>query len=191
MLFKLAKFATPVLGAAFLAWLFFAPPQRVGYAPEQPIAYSHQLHAGKHNMDCQYCHTGVAESKKAGVPSLNICMNCHLYGTMGYVDGKLSSELDKLKKLFAEKKSPEWIRVHNLPDHVKFPHAPHVKALSKEGAATKEACAVCHGNVDQMVVVSQQMPLNMGWCVNCHRDYRDQNNYRTHGVSTSCNVCHY
>lgn len=191
MLLKLAKFGTPVLGVAFLAWLIYGPPQKVGYAPEQPIAYSHALHAGQHKMDCQYCHTGVTESKKAGVPSLNTCMNCHNYGSMGYTKGKLSPDLQKLKALYKEKKSPEWVRVHNLPDHVRFSHAPHIKALLKDGAATKEACAVCHGNVDQMQVVKQVEPLTMGWCVNCHRDHRDKEDYQRRGVSTSCNFCHY
>ncbi|MCS6985121.1 MAG: cytochrome c family protein [Leptospiraceae bacterium] len=191
MVLKLVKIGLPLFVVAFLAWVIFAPPQRVGYAPEQPIAYSHALHAGKHGMDCQYCHTGVAVNKKAGVPSLNICMNCHAYGTMGYSGGKLSPEIAKLKKYYEEKKSPEWIRVHNLPDHVRFAHAPHIKALLKEGAPTKEACVPCHGQVEQMVVVSQVMPLNMGFCVNCHRDYRNAHEYRNRGVAVSCNFCHY
>jgi ABC-type nickel/cobalt efflux system permease component RcnA len=184
---KYAKIGMPVLLVAFAAWLIWAPPARVGYAPDQPIAYSHELHAGQLQIDCQYCHSGVTTSKKAGVPSLNTCMNCHALGKVQ----KSSDEIKKIRTYFDKKKSPEWVRIHNMPDHVRFSHAPHIKALLKEGKPSKEACLPCHGDVAAMKVVSQEKPHNMGWCVNCHRDHRDDKEYKSHGVDISCSTCHY
>lgn len=182
---KALALGLPAVLALAAAWLFFAPPPRVGYAPEQPFDYSHKLHAGEYQIDCQYCHTGATVGKKAGVPSMNVCMNCHL--SVGY--GK--EGVTQLQKMWKEKKSPEWVRVHNLPDHVRFAHGPHVNALLKDGMKTKEACAECHGNIADMQVVEQVEPMNMGWCVNCHRDFRDEKKYVDHGVDVSCNTCHY
>ena len=184
-LIQAAKYGTPVVLIAFAAWLIWAPPARVGYAPEQPISYSHQLHAGEYNIDCQYCHTGVTIGKKAGVPSMNTCMNCHI--NVGYN----KPGVKKLKKFYEEKKNLDWVRIYNMPDHVRFSHAPHLKQLMKDGKPTKEACVPCHGDVANMKVVEQVTPMNMGWCVNCHRDYRNNAEYKNHGVNINCNTCHY
>jgi hypothetical protein len=184
-LFKAIKYGTPVVLVAMAAWIIWAPPARVGYAPEQPIAYSHAKHAGEYGIDCQYCHTGVTTGKKAGVPSMNTCMNCHV--SVGY--GKPGVE--KLKKFYEKKQPLEWVRIHNLPDHVRFPHAPHIKQLLKEGQPTKTACTPCHGDVANMKVVEQVQSLNMGFCVNCHKDYRNDAEYKNHGVNINCNTCHY
>lgn len=195
-IFKALKYGTPVVITVLAAWIIWAPPARIGFAPEQPIAYRHDIHAGvagqktfdgkeQYGIDCQYCHTGVTQSNKAGVPSMNTCMNCHM--SVGY--GKPGVE--KLKK-FYEKKTPlEWVRVHNMPDHVRFPHAPHIKRLLKDGQDTKTACLQCHGDVSKMKVVEQVKSLNMGFCVDCHRDYRNETEYKNHGVSINCNTCHY
>ncbi len=195
-LFQVIKYGTPVFFLAFAAWIIWAPPARVGYAPEQPIAYRHDIHAGdptkkthdglpQYGIDCQYCHTGVTTSKKAGVPSMNTCMNCHI--AVGY--GKPG--VDKLKKFYSEKKPLEWVRIHNMQDFVRFAHAPHIKELLKPGQPTKTACVACHGDVASMEVVEQVKSLNMGFCVNCHRDYRNEAAYKKHGVNTDCNTCHY
>ncbi len=126
------------------------------YAPQQPIAFSHQLHAGKLNIDCQYCHTGVLKSKNASIPSANICMNCH------HQIKKDSPEIKKIH-LAVEKNQPiEWIRVHNLPKLAYFNHAQHVKVGNI-------ACEQCHGPVQEMEVIYQHQPLTMGWCIDCHR----------------------
>lgn len=179
MMEKALKLGVPVFTFLALVWLMMgAPPQKVGYAPEQPIHYSHVIHATTYNMDCQYCHTGVETSKKAGVPSINICMNCH---SLIYKKG----EAEKVQKAWKDQKSPEWIRVHNVPDHVHFSHAPHIKALSKAGEPTKESCKKCHGDVASMEVVAQQETLNMGFCIDCHREYEAE------GARTNCSTCHY
>ena len=127
-----------------------------GYQPDQPIAFSHKLHAGTNQIDCNYCHTGVYKSKSANIPSANICMNCH---------GEILKESPEIQKIYAaieEDRPIEWIRVHNLPDLSYFNHAQHV---SVGGIA----CETCHGDIKNMDVVYQHAPLTMGWCINCHR----------------------
>ena len=152
-----------------------------GYQPTQPIRFSHQLHAGKHKIDCQYCHIGASKGKASGIPTLNTCMNCHKAVTTGPVYGK--DEIAKIyaavgwdaeKKVYSGTPKPvEWIRIHNLPDHVYFNHSQHV-------VAGKVECQTCHGPVQTMAEVYQFAPLSMGWCVNCHRQTEVQfasNNY--------------
>ncbi len=141
-----------------------------GYAPTQPINFSHKLHAGTHKIDCQYCHDGARRSKSAVIPAINTCMNCHKA-----VEGETETaknEIDKIykaagwdpaqKKYTGEGQPVEWIRIHNLPDHVYFNHSQHVVAGGVE-------CQTCHGAVEEMAKVEQFSPLSMGWCVNCHR----------------------
>lgn len=130
-----------------------------GYQPEQPIAYSHALHAGLYELDCQYCHTGAERSRHAGVPSSSVCMNCH---SQVRTD---SAEIQKLAKFVAEDKPIPWVKVHRLPDFVYFNHASHVSAGLE--------CQRCHGPVQQMVRVEQKETMSMGWCLDCHRDVRD------------------
>ena len=127
-----------------------------GYAPKQPIAFSHKLHAGMYEMECNYCHTGVNKGKAATIPSVNICMNCH---------NAIKTESKEIQKLYTaiEKNRPiEWVRVHNLPDLAYFNHAQHVKVGKVE-------CQTCHGAIQEMEVVQQHSTLTMGWCINCHR----------------------
>jgi hypothetical protein len=156
------------------------------YQPEQPIYYSHKVHAGTNQINCLYCHSGAQEGKHANIPSLNTCMNCHmaineyagekLYREDGTeVDG--TAEIKKLysytgwdpdqKKYVNEPKPIEWVKIHNLPDHVYFNHAQHVKA-------GKVACQTCHGDIQNMGEVYQYSDLSMGWCVNCHRETKVQ-----------------
>jgi mono/diheme cytochrome c family protein len=128
-----------------------------GYAPKQPIPFSHKIHAGKYKIDCNYCHTGVNKSKSANIPSANICMNCH---------NVIKTDSPKLKGLFEAVKNNkpiEWVRVHNLPDLAYFNHSQHVKVGGLE-------CKTCHGPIEEMEVVQQYSPLTMGWCINCHRE---------------------
>lgn len=127
-----------------------------GYAPKQPIAYSHKLHAGQYKINCAYCHTSVYKGKTASIPSANICMNCH---------GVIKNNSPEIKKLYAaiEKNQPvEWIRVHNLPDLAYFNHAQHTNVGGVQ-------CVSCHGEIEKMEVVQQVSPLTMGWCIDCHR----------------------
>ncbi len=132
-----------------------------GYAPKQPIAYSHKIHAGDYQIDCNYCHTGVTKSKNANIPSPNICLNCHNSITKGTNTGTV--EIDKIFAAVENNKPIEWVRVHNLPDLAYFNHSQHV-------AVGKIACQTCHGPIEEMEVVRQYANLTMGWCVNCHRD---------------------
>jgi len=132
-----------------------------GYAPKQPIAYSHKVHAGDYQIDCNYCHTGVTKSKNANIPSPNICLNCHSSITEGTTTG--TKEIDKIFAAVENNEPIEWVRVHNLPDLAYFSHEQHV-------AVGKLECQTCHGPIEEMEVVRQYANLTMGWCVNCHRD---------------------
>jgi cytochrome c551/c552 len=137
-----------------------------GYAPEQPIKYSHKLHAGEMQIDCKYCHVGVEKGKQAGIPTVNICMNCHT-GVKQAAGGTGAEEIAKIRDAYESKKPIEWVRIHNLPDHVYFNHSQHVKA-------GQIACQTCHGQIQEMEVVAQNQPLSMSWCINCHRETKVQ-----------------
>jgi len=156
------------------------------YQPVQPIYYSHKVHAGINQINCQYCHTGVYQGKQATIPSVNVCMNCHMAineykGEKIFTeDGEEVNGTQEIEKLYkyagfepgkpwdASKAKPiEWVRIHNLPDHVYFNHAQHVKA-------GQVACQTCHGEIQKMGEVKQQNDLSMGWCINCHRETKVQ-----------------
>lgn len=129
---------------------------RVGYAPEQPVAFSHALHAGELGLDCRYCHTTVETAAHAAVPSTNVCMNCHT------AIAPTSQKLTVVRDSAADGQGIHWIRVHDTPDYVYFNHAAHVQ----RGVS----CVSCHGRVDRMERVTQVEPLSMAWCLECHRD---------------------
>lgn len=131
------------------------------YMPDQPIKFSHQVHAGDNQIDCMYCHHTADESKSANIPSTSLCMNCHIVVREGARSGKF--EINKLVQAYEEGRSIEWIRIHQLPDHVFFAHAQHV-------GAGKLDCTQCHGEVKEMHIVKQENDLSMGWCLQCHRD---------------------
>ncbi|MFC2112413.1 cytochrome c3 family protein [Bacteroidota bacterium] len=133
-----------------------------GYAPDQPIKFSHKIHVGQNNIDCLYCHNTAEHSKSAGIPSAGVCLNCHnLVVKEGTRSG--SFEINKIKRAVARGEPIIWNRVYALPDHVFFSHAQHVNAGEVE-------CAICHGEVEEMDIIRQFNDLSMGWCVNCHRD---------------------
>lgn len=142
-----------------------------GYKPEQPIRFSHKLHAGDNEIACQYCHSSVEKSRHAGIPSVNICMNCHKGIQSGpqYKDKEIAkiyqaAGFDPVKMTYDQTKANPltWIKVHTLPDHVYFNHSQHV-------VVGKIDCASCHGNVKEMTVAEQKAPLTMKWCIECHR----------------------
>ncbi len=159
-----------------------------GYAPVQPIHYSHRIHAGVNKIECTYCHSSALESKHSGIPSLNVCMNCHksIYEYKGTPEGPSAEDLangytnefytGEIKKLYkavgwdeetqqytGETQPVEWVRIHNLPDYAYFNHSQHVVAGQIE-------CQTCHGPVEEMEILYQYSPLTMGWCINCHRE---------------------
>jgi hypothetical protein len=158
---------TPVLALLFLGvlpaylvlvvWYGFSPRTTdVGYAPEQPVAYSHALHAGQLGIDCRYCHSTVEMGAHAAVPPTQTCMNCHAH---------IRTKSDKLllvRQSSATGDPIPWVRVHDLPDFVYFNHSAHVR----RGVG----CVECHGRIDTMEVVRQVQPLSMGWCLDCHRN---------------------
>lgn len=141
----------------FGVWYFFSPEYTdVGYAPEQPVPYSHKLHVDQLGLDCQYCHTNVFDSKFANIPATQTCMNCH---NQIQTD---SENLALVRESWETGKSIEWIRVHNLADYAYFNHSAHV--------SVGVGCESCHGRVDKMEVVYQAEPLSMSWCLDCHRE---------------------
>ncbi|MBX2922017.1 MAG: c-type cytochrome [Chitinophagaceae bacterium] len=159
------------------------------YEPEQPIYYSHKVHAGINQISCLYCHNGAQEGKQANIPSVNVCMNCHMAineytkGPELYrADGSVVNGTAEIKKLYeyagwddakqqytGKGKPIEWVRIHNLPDHVYFNHSQHV-------VVGQQQCQTCHGSITEMDEVKQFTDLSMGWCVNCHRETKVQFN---------------
>ena len=158
-----------------------------GYQPTQPLPFSHELHVGRYKIDCRYCHTAVEESRHASIPSLNICMNCHLNIKTQ------TPALTQLKKAYESKQPVRWQKVHLLPDFVRFNHASHIKALAQKGmvqsvpdsSVYKKSCSTCHGPVETMEVLYQHSNLSMGWCVQCHRQEEDK------PWLIQCSTCHY
>lgn len=144
-----------------------------GYSPDQPVWFSHKVHAGQNKIDCKYCHTSVMDSKSAGIPGVGVCMNCHNVVKTGKITG--TEEIAKVVEAWNTGKPIEWVRVHNLPDHVWFSHAQHVNAGQRE-------CEECHGPVETMDRIVQVQNLGMGWCINCHRTtdvkFKENNFYK-------------
>ncbi len=132
-----------------------------GYEPDQPIKFSHVIHAAENQTECIYCHHSAEYSKSAGIPGTNVCMNCHLIVRNGTNSG--SWEINKVIESYENATPIEWIRVHNNPDHVFFSHAQHV-------TIGKVDCQECHGKVEEMHRVKQVSDLSMGWCIKCHRE---------------------
>jgi hypothetical protein len=149
---------------------------RQGYAPQQPIAFSHKLHSGDSRIPCLYCHFGARTSRHAGIPPLNVCMNCH--GMLG----KQTRDIEMLKEFVQRRRPVEWIKVHNLPDFVYFNHSQHVLSAVE--------CRACHGRVETMVRVEQEAPLTMGWCIQCHRG-RQLGDPHAPAAGLDCGKCHY
>lgn len=177
-----------LVGAYIVFGTLFKVGVDQGYQPIQPIAFSHKIHAGENKIDCQYCHSSAKHSKHSGIPSVNVCMNCHMniaevaettkvdMGN-GYILGKEELDLEIAKIYKAAGWDPEnleytgdtkpikWVRIHNLPDFVYFNHSQHV-------AVQGVACQTCHGPVQEMDELHQHSELTMGWCINCHRETR-------------------
>ena len=142
------------------------------YEPDQPIKFSHEVHAGQNGTDCIYCHSFAHQSKSAGFPPENVCINCHLLVRNGNRSGMF--EIAKVVSSYEEKKPIVWIKVYNLQDHVFFSHAQHVEAGGLN-------CRECHGPVEEMERIKLNQNLTMGWCIECHRtrivNFRENNFY--------------
>lgn len=171
-----------LVAAYFMFGFFMQIGIDQGYAPVQPIHYSHKIHAGANKIDCKYCHSSARVSKKSGIPSLNVCMNCHKniseYNgeedlANGYTKEFYTKEIAKLydavgwddadQSYTGVEKPVKWIQIHNLPDFVYFNHSQHVNVAGVE-------CQTCHGPVEEMEIMYQHSPLTMGWCIDCHRE---------------------
>ncbi len=170
-----------VVGGYYLATGAIGLGRHKDYQPEQPIYYSHKVHAGANQISCLYCHGSAFEGKQATIPSVNVCMNCHMtvstYGgeELHREDGTVidgTAEIQKIyeaagwdpakKQYTGKQKAIEWVRIHNLPDHVYFNHSQHTRVGGVQ-------CQTCHGDIPNMHEVKQHSDLSMGWCVNCHR----------------------
>lgn len=221
--YKTRKFITLVILTVTTVSIWWVSTRAVdlqrqqGYQPDQPIWFSHKVHAGVNKIDCRYCHVGVERGKQATIPSINVCMNCHKTIRNGQITG--SKEIAKIYQAagfdtvaqtydLAKSHPVKWVRIHNLPDHVFFSHQQHVKVGGIQ-------CQTCHGAVEEMDVLKQDAPLSMGWCLTCHRttniqfdnnDYYDNVFEKYHhelkeehikGVTvemiggTECQKCHY
>lgn len=171
----------PLILLGCLVSFLWQQGNNVGYAPEQPLPFSHKTHAGDNKIPCQYCHSNADKSRHATVPTMNVCMNCH---SVVKTD---SPFIQKLTKMYKEGKPLEWIKVHDLPDHVYFSHQRHInwRSLDKTLPPEKQKldCKNCHGDVEKMEVVEQVETLTMGFCVTCHRKPE-------HNAPTDCQTCH-
>lgn len=183
LMLLLSIFFIPTMSQAGISWWMYTPGDTVdnstqsiigkGYHPKQPIEFPHYLHAGAvkdggRAIPCQYCHSSARRSRVAGIPSMNTCMGCHKI---------IATDKEPIKFLTEKYKKNEpikWVKVHDLPDHVRFTHRAHVNGGVK--------CQECHGPVEKMKTAEQWAPLQMGWCVGCHRERK---------VSTNCTTCHY
>jgi len=150
---------------------YFTPKfWEVGYVPQQPVSYSHQIHVNKLGIDCRYCHTRVESAAASNIPDTATCMNCHTGepGVGGYLNSTLwaahetNPNLIAVRTAYATGAPIRWKRVHKLPDYVQFNHSIHVKA--------GVSCYSCHGNINELEVVRQERSLSMSWCLECHRD---------------------
>ncbi|HEY4101054.1 MAG TPA: cytochrome c3 family protein [Gemmatimonadales bacterium] len=143
--------------------------------PRQPIFFRHDIHVGRNQMQCQYCHYSVGVSNEPGIPSMQTCMGCHFSIAGSTPQNK--AEIGKLTKAWYAKTPIEWVRIHAVARHVHFPHNLHIKALGPQ------ACATCHGNVARMAQVYKVNNVNnMGFCINCHIERK---------VSRDCSQCHF
>ena len=156
-LFAVGGLMAVALVAPLLMWYYFSPEYTdVGYQPEQPVPFSHKLHAGELELDCRYCHAQVEITAVASVPPSQVCMNCH------QLVARDSEQLAALRSSIENDQPMEWIRVHKVPEYAFFDHGVHVRA--------GVGCSSCHGDIRQMEVVQQVEPLSMGWCLECHRE---------------------
>ncbi|MCB1309012.1 MAG: cytochrome c3 family protein [Leptospiraceae bacterium] len=174
------KLILPLVSLGLIYWIWVSDPKYMGYAPDQPIPFSHQIHAGDLNIDCQFCHTGVEKGPQAGIPDTATCMKCHTEVASD------SPNIQFLRQTYAAGQPMHWVKVYDLPDHARFSHQPHI--------ARGFDCTECHGDVANMEKIEVVPAFNMGWCVNCHRENTDQavppgNN--TTVKLTECGTCHF
>jgi hypothetical protein len=155
---QIILFIALTTGIVLAGVTYYATPKytRVGYAPEQPVPFSHALHAGQLGLDCRYCHSNVEKSGHANIPTTQTCMNCH---SIVKADSPL---LAPVRESYASGDPVPWVNVHEVPDYAYFNHSVHV--------ARGVSCVECHGKINEMEVVKHDQPLSMSWCLDCHRN---------------------
>ena len=168
-LFSALLLIVACLGLSSCKWQFGVGYNQ-GYSPDQPIAFDHSLHVGQNKIQCLYCHNQVERSSYSNIPPLSTCMNCHI------VVKTDSPQIQKLRDAYDKGESIPWVKVHMLPDHVKFVHSAHL--------AKGVNCQTCHGEVEKMQKIYQYSDLSMGWCVNCHREPQ-------YNAPLNCTTCHH
>lgn len=181
ILFSVIVVAMFGLSQSAQAWWFWTPGDtvdNVGYKPEQPILFPHKIHAGDRKIPCEYCHSSARRSFSAGIPSGNTCYGCHKVIAGKSEEGK--ANVKKIVEAYEKNQPIEWVKVHDLPDFVKFPHKRHVQLKEQGGAGLQ--CQECHGPVETMDTAEQVAPLQMGWCIGCHKERK---------APIDCAACHY
>ena len=196
---------TLVFSSHAYSWWMWTPGDHVedstqnsfttGYHPEsqQPIKFSHKIHAGERQIPCQFCHSSARRSTAAGIPSVNTCMGCHKFVNTD------AEPIKYIKEMFDKNEPIQWIKVHDLPDYVRFSHQAHMHAKDDDGKlllgnSPDEVCTNCHGPVDEMVTAEHWAPLQMGWCIECHNRVKTPASNGKPAVTyapVSCATCHY
>ena len=176
------KIMLPLSAFGLFYWIWIVPPMYQGYKPDQPIAFSHKVHAGEFGIDCQFCHATAERSSHASIPDTATCMKCHQEAASD------SRDIQYIRASYKKGIPLRWKKVYDLPDHVKFSHKPHVSKGIE--------CAACHGPVHTMDKVEVHTTFNMGWCVNCHRENYESTQSHPPGNNatirlTECSTCHY
>ncbi len=170
------------VGGAFGLYALWPPNVSVGYEPEQPIAFNHQLHAGDMAVPCMYCHTGAESGAQATVPPLAVCFNCHSQVKPKDKDGNLRKEFVKLQTHWDNKEPVKWQKVCDIPDFAYFDHSRHI--------ARNVDCTECHGQVADMARVYRAYPLTMGWCLQCHKKPPLEGQQAATRGPLNCSACH-
>ena len=175
-----------VLGGAFGTHVLWQANMEQGYQPVQPLPFKHSIMAGKHEINCVYCHTGALSSAHAGIPTVTACMKCHKEIQTKDSAGELKVGLALLNQYWEKKEPIPWVKVHDLSDFVYFDHSRHLQNKDRLW------CQDCHGAIEKMDVVYRQNSLKMGWCLDCHMKAPDQ--YTPAGQATlapiHCSTCH-
>lgn len=159
--------------AAVAVYAVMGGPLGSARGPDQPIAFSHELHAGTSQIPCMYCHSSADRSVAAGIPAVQVCAGCHIPGGVPMLRRDRPG-VQQLVAYWQQQRPIPWVRVYDLPDHVHFPHMRHIKAGLE--------CQTCHGQVQTMAEVRREASLQMGWCIGCHKEQR---------ARIDCAVCHY
>lgn len=186
-----------VLSSTAFSWWSYTPGDSVddsrqllvvkGYHPDQPLPFSHKLHANDRGIHCEYCHSAARRSISAGLPPLNTCMGCHK------MVNTEAEPIKKLKAAFESNQPIQWTKVHDLPDYVRFSHKVHVLAKDVAGKPLLD-CQTCHGQVQGTLTAEQYAPLQMGWCIECHNKEKipaEAGKPAVKNAPVSCNTCHF